>query len=71
MNESIKILDTNVLLDYPQIVTNPKEYWVIPMAVLMEIDGLKYHKSPEVAQKARKAAVYIAKNMANIEWDLT
>lgn len=41
------------------------------MAVLMEIDGLKYHKSPEVAQKARKAAVYIAKNMANIEWDLT
>ena len=64
-------MDTNVLLDYPQIVTNPKEYWVIPMAVLMEIDGLKYHKSPEVAQKARKAAVYIAKNMANIEWDLT
>lgn len=49
MNESIKILDTNVLLDYPQIVTNPKEYWIIPMAVLMEIDGLKYHKSPEVA----------------------
>lgn len=49
MNENIKILDTNVLLDYPQIVTNPKKYWIIPMAVLMEIDGLKYHKNPEVA----------------------
>lgn len=71
MEKNIKILDTNVLLDYPQIVTKYDEYWVIPMVVLMEIDGLKLSKSAEVAQKARKAAVYIAKNMANIEWDFT
>lgn len=71
MEKNIKILDTNVLLDFPQIVTKYDEYFIIPMVVLMEIDGLKLNKSVEVAQKARKAAVYIAKNMANIEWDLT
>jgi predicted ribonuclease YlaK len=71
MEKNIKILDTNILLDFPQIVTKYEEYFIIPMAVLMEIDGLKLSKSIEVAQKARKAAVYICKNMANIEWDLT
>lgn len=71
MERNIKILDTNILLDFPQIVTKYNEYFIIPMAVLMEIDGLKLNKSPEVAQKARKAAVYICKNMDNIEWDLT
>ena len=71
MEKNIKILDTNILLDFPQIVTKYEEYFIIPIAVLMEIDGLKLSKSVEVAQKARKAAVYICKNMANIEWDLT
>lgn len=71
MNEKVKILDTNILLDYPQIVTNPKEYWIISMVTLKEIDGLKLNKNPEISQKARKAAVYIAKNMDNIEWDFT
>lgn len=71
MEKNIKILDTNVLLDFPQIVTKYDEYFVIPYVVLMEIDGLKLNKSAEVAQKARKAAVYIAKNMVNIEWDMT
>ena len=71
MEKNIKILDTNVLLDFPQIVTKYDEYFVIPYVVLMEIDGLKLNKNVEVAQKARKAAVYIAKNMANIEWDMT
>lgn len=40
------------------------------MCVLREIDGLKQSPSPEVAKKARKAAVYISKNMENIEWEL-
>ena len=39
------------------------------MCVLREIDGLKQSPSPEVAKKARKAAVYISKNMNNIEWE--
>lgn len=71
MEKNVKVLDTNVLLDYPQLVTKTDEYWIIPMAVLEEIDGLKQHKNPEIAQKARKAAVYISKNMDNIEWDMT
>lgn len=71
MEKDVKILDANVIMDFPQIVTKLDEYWVVPMVTLMEIDGLKKHKSPEVAQKARKAAVYISKNMSNLEWDLT
>lgn len=49
MEKNIKILDTNVLLDFPQIVTKYDEYFVIPYVVLMEIDGLKLNKSAEVA----------------------
>lgn len=65
---TVKILDTNVLLDYPQIITTSSEYWIIPICVLKEIDGLKVHKNPETAHKARKAAVYISKNTDNIEF---
>lgn len=64
----VKILDSNILLDYPQIITKANEYWVIPMCVLREIDGLKMATNPEISKKARKAAVYISKNMDNIEW---
>ena len=66
-----KVLDTNVLLDYPQIVTKDTEDWIIPLVVLKEIDGLKMAANPETARKARKAAVFIAKNMDNIKWDFT
>lgn len=38
------------------------------MCVLREIDGLKMATNPEISKKARKAAVYISKNMDNIEW---
>ena len=71
MEKDIKILDTNVLLDFPQIVTKYDEYFVVPLVVLREIDELKKSKSAEIAQKARKAAVYIAKNKNNLEWDFT
>jgi predicted ribonuclease YlaK len=49
MEKDVKILDANVIMDFPQIVTKLDEYWVVPMVTLMEIDGLKKHKSPEVA----------------------
>lgn len=68
--EKVKILDTNVLLDYPQIVTKENEYWIIPLCVLREIDGLKMSSNIETATKARKAAVYISKNKDNIEFNL-
>lgn len=71
MDKKRKVLDTNVLIDFPQIVTKTEDQLIIPMVVLLEIDGLKKDRNPELAQKARKAAVYIAKNMANIDWDMT
>ena len=66
MEKKKKILDTNILLDYPQIVTKSNEDWVIPLCVLREIDGLKLNSNGEVAKKARKAAVYISKNFSTI-----
>lgn len=65
------ILDTNILLDYPQIVTKDDEYWIVSIRVLKEIDALKISPNPETARKARKAAVYLSKNFQNIEWDMT
>ena len=52
MEKKVKILDSNILLDYPQIITKASEYWIIPMCVLREIDGLKQSPSQEVAKKA-------------------
>ena len=70
MENNTKILDTNVLLDYPQIVTKESEYWIISYRVLEEIDGLKKSVNQELSMKARKAAVYISKNMDSIEFDM-
>lgn len=70
MKKSVKILDSNVLLDYPQIITKEEEYWIISYRVLEEIDGLKRSANHETGIKARKAAVYISKNMHNIEFDM-
>ena len=68
--EEKKILDTNILLDYPQIVTKTDSNWLIPMCVLKEIDGLKMAPNIETAKKARKAAVYLAKKRDHLEFDI-
>jgi predicted ribonuclease YlaK len=47
-DKKVKILDTNVLLDYPQVVTREEEYWIIPMCVLREIDDLKKNQNSEI-----------------------
>lgn len=57
-----KIIDTNVLLDYPQIVEKEDDN-LIALSVLKELDGLKKHLNKEVAEKARRAAVYISRNL--------
>lgn len=64
----MKVIDSNVLLDYPQIVET-KEKILISIGVLRELDGLKKHMNPEIASQARRAAVYISRNMENIDWD--
>ncbi len=65
----MKVLDTNVLIDFPNIVTKENQDYVISMSVLNEIDSLKLSSNSNVAAKARKAAVYISKNLNNIKFD--
>lgn len=63
------VLDTNILLDYPNIVENSSNQLLISNGVLKELDGLKKSVNKEVAKNARRAAVYISRNMNNIDWD--
>ena len=65
----LKIIDTNILLNTPQIVESEDEI-MIPMGVLKELDGLKKHVNHEVASKARRAAIYISRNIDKIHWDI-
>lgn len=58
------LLDTNVLIDYPETLTEYSNI-IMPNCILEELDGLK--KSPEeVGYKARQAIKYIEKYIDNI-----
>ena len=64
------IIDTNILLDFPQIIEEETdEELVIATDVLKELDGLKLHNSFDVSFKARRAAVLISHNMDKLIWD--
>lgn len=63
------IIDTNILLDYPQIVEDKENELVIITSVLRELDGLKKHINNDIAFKARRAAVYISRNLDNIKFN--
>lgn len=66
------IIDSNILLDYPQFVENTEDKMIIiSTGVLRELDGLKKHSNPDIAYNARRAAIYISKNMDNLTWDDT
>ena len=58
----IYIIDTNVLLDYPQVVEDKENAIIISTGVLKELDGLKKHINPDISTHARRAAIYISKN---------
>lgn len=62
------IIDTNILLDYPQIVEEKDFKVIIPTCVLRELDGLKRSPNNDTAFNARRAAVYISRNMGNINF---
>ena len=62
------IIDSCVLLDYPLIIEDKDKEIVITLDVLKELDGLKKHTNPEIAFKARRAAVYISRNMDKINF---
>lgn len=63
------IIDTNILLDYPQILINDNREKLILTDVLKELDGLKMHSNNEVSFKARRAAVFISRNRDKITFD--
>lgn len=60
------IVDTNILLDYPQILFKEEEDIIILTDVLKELDGLKININPETAFKARRAAILISRNSEKI-----
>ena len=64
----MKIVDTNILLDYPQIIEEETDLEILT-DVLKELDGLKMNQNSEVAFKARRAAVVLSRNLAKINWN--
>jgi len=56
------IIDTNILLDFPQIIEEEQEEMVIATDVLKELDGLKMHTNFDISYKARRAAVVISRH---------
>ena len=62
-----KIIDSNVLLDFPNVLEEPNI--VISTDVLRELDGLKLSINSEVAFRARRAAILISKNLKGIKFD--
>ena len=62
-----KIVDSNILLDFPNILDEPNV--VISTDVLRELDRLKLNNNSEVAFRARRAAILISKNLSGIKFD--
>lgn len=63
----MKLVDTNVLLDYPRIIENYDDI-VLHISVLKELDNLK-NKNQEVGKKARKASNLIFNNKNKITFN--
>lgn len=63
-----RLIDTNILLDNPQILNEPDI--VLSVKVLKELDGLKRSVNEEIAEKARRAAIYISRKMSELEFSL-
>ena len=62
------LIDTNVLMDFPQVIEDLCPIF-ITTDVLKELDGLKMSVNPDIAFKARRAAVVISRNLDKINWD--
>lgn len=63
----MKVIDTNILLDYPQIIDN-EDNVILLDDVLKELDGLKNSINSETAYKARRAAVKISRNLDKVKF---
>lgn len=63
-----KVIDTNILLDFPQIITEEDNLMILT-DVLRELDGLKMNQNSDTAFKARRAAVLISRNLEKITFN--
>lgn len=63
-----KVIDTNILLDFPQIITEEDNLMILT-DVLRELDGLKMSQNSDTAFKARRAAVLISRNLEKITFN--
>jgi predicted ribonuclease YlaK len=64
------LLDTNVLLKYPSVISHFDGEVALSIRVIEEIDGLKKNVNPEVAYEARRASHKILKSLRKIHFDL-
>lgn len=64
----MKLVDTNILMEKPSILE--RKDIIISIKVLKELDGLKRHQNHEVAEKARRAAIYISRRLGELVFDL-
>lgn len=62
------LIDTNILLDYPQIIEDKNNDLFITTSVLQELDGLKRNLNKDTAFNARRAAIFISRNIDDIHW---
>lgn len=62
------IVDTNIWLDYPQVIEEENYELYSLTSVLKELDGLKKSLNPETSFNARRAAVYISHNIDKVKW---
>ena len=65
----MKLVDTNILMEKPSVIE--RNDIIISIKVLKELDGLKRHQNNEVAEKARRAAIYISRRLENLIFDNT
>ena len=64
------LLDTNVLLKYPSVISHFDGEIALSIRVIEEIDGLKKNVNPEVAYEARRASHKILKSQDKIHFEL-
>lgn len=62
-------LDTNILLETPDILDDPEARYVVPWVVLKELDGLKRHRQ-ELGFATREAIRAIHRNIDTLEIDM-
>lgn len=62
------LIDTNVLLDYPSVLSRYRDNILLSIRVIEELDNLKNSLSSELAYKARRAT-YLIREEKNISFD--